>query len=374
MLITTNYNIFSSSSLTNNCIIIHAYTIGYKQQNVPIDEIVVEQTNKQTHIRKGIDHRHRQTHIYAYIYIYIHTRIQYNFYTIVPQHTKVSIFEQTNLNEAAKFIITSSLYNIKSNMDTNSNSDNINSNNANNNNNSSATSNDNNGGYQQSSANENNDGWGGRNNHNASSSNDNYSRNNNNRRWNGDRARPPQDVAGKELYCGNLPGDVTDDELHDLFRKYGNIERIKVLGRRSDSKFAFVVFRRAEDALEAARGRDGIQFADRSIKVEISKSRERNRGGRGNDDRFDRGGDRRFRDDRRRDDRGSYRDDRRRNDRGSYREDRRGRDDRRRDDRGGRGNDRGGDRRKCFHTIHVYPQYYIPIAHTNLKFVFHNRI
>jgi RNA recognition motif-containing protein len=238
-------------------------------------------------------------------------------------------------------------------MDNNSNSDNMNSNNANNNH-SSATANDNNVGHQQSSGDERNRGWGGRNDQNSSSYNDNYSRNNNNRRWNGDRARPTQDRAGKELYCGNLPGDVTDDELHDLFRKYGKIERIKVLGRRSDSKFAFVVFGRAEDALEAARGRDGIQFAGRSIKVEISKSGERGRGGRGNDDRFDRGGDRRFRDDRRRDDRGSFRDDRRHNDRGNFRDDRRGnnfRDDRRRDDR------RGGDRRKCFHIKYKYSPY-----------------
>ena len=74
-------------------------------------------------------------------------------------------------------------------------------------------------------------------------------------------------------FMRQLALDVNDGELHDLFRKYGNIQRVKVMParRNADSKFAFVEFGSANDAQDAARGRDGIKFADNNIRVEISR-------------------------------------------------------------------------------------------------------
>ena len=90
---------------------------------------------------------------------------------------------------------------------------------------------------------------------------------NNNRRWGGGGGDRFDNNEGRELYCGNLPLDVNEDELHDLFRKYGNIQRVKVMParRNADSKFAFVEFSSPNDAQDAARGRDGIKFADNNI-------------------------------------------------------------------------------------------------------------
>ena len=116
------------------------------------------------------------------------------------------------------------------NNDNNNNNSDNNNNNSSNNNNASGNGGSSGGG-----------GWG----NGGSSNNDNktYSRNNNNRRWGGDRDRPSADKSDSvEIYCGNLPTDVEENELRDLFQKYGRIERIKVIGRiQNNAKFAFNV-------------------------------------------------------------------------------------------------------------------------------------
>jgi len=120
-----------------------------------------------------------------------------------------------------------------------------------------------------------------------------------------------------ELHIGNLPLDVRDTELFDMFEKYrrnGDILGIKVMRPKQGNRatFAFVMFESAQDAKEACGGRDGIKFADNFISVGYSKAARRDAGF---DDR--RGG----RDDRRggRDDRRGGRDDRR--DRGGFADD-----------------------------------------------------
>lgn len=127
-----------------------------------------------------------------------------------------------------------------------------------------------------------------------------------------------------ELHIGNLPLDVRDTELFDMFEKYrrnGDILGIKVMRPKFGNRatFAFVMFESAQDAKEACGGRDGIKFADNFITVTLSKAALRDAG---LDDR--RGG----REDRQggRDDRQGGRDDRRggrdeRRDRGGFADD-----------------------------------------------------
>ena len=51
------------------------------------------------------------------------------------------------------------------------------------------------------------------------------------------------------------------------------MSRLAPARRNAESKFAFVEFGSANDAQDAARGRDGIKFADNNIRVEISRPR-----------------------------------------------------------------------------------------------------
>lgn len=77
------------------------------------------------------------------------------------------------------------------------------------------------------------------------------------------------------IYVGNLPVDVRARELDDMFYKYGKIRDIDIKRPRrgGDFAFAFVDFDDYRDAQDACRGRDGIDFARRRIRVEISRKR-----------------------------------------------------------------------------------------------------
>ncbi|KAL4539376.1 hypothetical protein Ndes2437B_g02243 [Nannochloris sp. 'desiccata'] len=125
---------------------------------------------------------------------------------------------------------------------------------------------------------------------------------------------------GRLIYVSNLPDDVRERDIDNIFGKYGRIRAVNIKKLARPPPFAFVEFSDRRDASDAVRGRDNYDFYGYRLRVEFAKGR---RNDRGNDrDRGDRGGDRYARDDRRDDKRG-------------------GRDDRdRRDDR------RGGDRKE----------------------------
>nr|GFA01315.1 nucleotide-binding, alpha-beta plait [Tanacetum cinerariifolium] len=76
--------------------------------------------------------------------------------------------------------------------------------------------------------------------------------------------------SSRTLYVGNLPGDIREREVEDLFYKYGPIARI-------DLKFD-----EARDAEDAIRGRDGYDFDGHRLRVELAH------GGRGNSSSTDR--------------------------------------------------------------------------------------
>ncbi|CAE7363561.1 SR30, partial [Symbiodinium sp. KB8] len=83
-----------------------------------------------------------------------------------------------------------------------------------------------------------------------------------------------------KVYIGNLPGDVREAELEDMFYRY-RPGRIDIKRPPRGPAFAFVEFRDIRDAEDAVYDRDGINFDGGRIRVELS------RGGR---DRFDRSG------------------------------------------------------------------------------------
>ena len=57
------------------------------------------------------------------------------------------------------------------------------------------------------------------------------------------------------LYVGNLPLDIREREIDDLFYKYGRIVDIDIKAGARAPAFAFISFDDSRDADDAIRGR-----------------------------------------------------------------------------------------------------------------------
>lgn len=87
-----------------------------------------------------------------------------------------------------------------------------------------------------------------------------------------DRDRDRENEAS--LRVTNLPEDASEDELYDLFCKFGPLIRV-FRGRRGNEfrNFAFVVFREHADADRAKEAMDGYGYRNLIMQVEYSKPR-----------------------------------------------------------------------------------------------------
>lgn len=90
------------------------------------------------------------------------------------------------------------------------------------------------------------------------------------------------------IYVGNLPTDIKERELDDLFYKYGRIKHIDIKTPQRPPSFAFITFDDVRDAEDAVRARDGYRFDGNRLRCEFAKG-ERG-GGRGDDRGRGRGG------------------------------------------------------------------------------------
>ncbi|KAK3407416.1 hypothetical protein EUGRSUZ_K03474 [Eucalyptus grandis] len=88
--------------------------------------------------------------------------------------------------------------------------------------------------------------------------------------------------ASRTVYVGNLPGDIREREVEDLFRKYGPIAHIDLKIPPRPPGYAFVEFEDARDAEDAIHGRDGYDFDGHRLRVELAH------GGRGHSSSSDR--------------------------------------------------------------------------------------
>lgn len=84
------------------------------------------------------------------------------------------------------------------------------------------------------------------------------------------------------IFVGNLPIDIREREIEDLFYKYGRIRDIDLKTPSRPPAFAFITFDDARDAEDAIRGRDGYNFDGMRLRVEMSKG-DRARLGYGSD-------------------------------------------------------------------------------------------
>jgi RNA recognition motif-containing protein len=95
---------------------------------------------------------------------------------------------------------------------------------------------------------------------------------------------------GKKLYVGNLPFSSTEDDLRDLFGRFGSVDSVSVITDRDTGRprgFAFVEMAEASAAAEAIKNLDGSQLGGRAIKVNEAQDKQRGGGGGGG---FRRGG------------------------------------------------------------------------------------
>nr|XP_033512029.1 serine/arginine-rich splicing factor SR34A-like isoform X4 [Nicotiana tomentosiformis] len=74
----------------------------------------------------------------------------------------------------------------------------------------------------------------------------------------------------RTIYVGNLPADIKEWEVEDLFYKYGRILDVELKIPPRPPCYCFVEFENARDAEDAIRGRDGYNFDGCRLRVELA--------------------------------------------------------------------------------------------------------
>ncbi|CCI06977.1 RNA recognition motif domain-containing protein [Microcystis aeruginosa] len=79
------------------------------------------------------------------------------------------------------------------------------------------------------------------------------------------------------IFVGNLSYDISQDDLVEVFKEYGNVQRVhipvdKETGRKRG--FAFVEMENKAQETTAIEALDGAEWMGRSIKVNEARDRE----------------------------------------------------------------------------------------------------
>ncbi len=80
----------------------------------------------------------------------------------------------------------------------------------------------------------------------------------------------------KKLYVGNLPYDVSEDQIREMFSEYGDVESVDMINDRETGRFRGFCFVAMDnsDADAAIDGLNGTQYGGRELKVNEAKPRE----------------------------------------------------------------------------------------------------
>ena len=87
------------------------------------------------------------------------------------------------------------------------------------------------------------------------------------------------------LYVGNLPYDISEDDLRAAFAAYGEVTSASIISDRETGRskgFGFVEMPNNSSADAAIKGLNGRALNGRAIKVNESKPRNDRGGGRAN--------------------------------------------------------------------------------------------
>lgn len=80
----------------------------------------------------------------------------------------------------------------------------------------------------------------------------------------------------KTLYVGNLPFDVTEEQIQELFAQHGDVQAVRMINDRDTGRyrgFSFVEME-ASGATVAMAALDGFQFGGRTLRVNEAQQRE----------------------------------------------------------------------------------------------------
>ena len=79
------------------------------------------------------------------------------------------------------------------------------------------------------------------------------------------------------IYIGNLPYQITEDEVKELFAEFGAVQAANIIADRETGQskgFAFVEMPNNDEALKAISGLDGRDVNGRKLRVNEAKPRE----------------------------------------------------------------------------------------------------
>jgi RNA recognition motif-containing protein len=86
-----------------------------------------------------------------------------------------------------------------------------------------------------------------------------------------------------KIYVGNLPFDVTEEELREEFASFGRVDSVAVPIDRYSGRprgFAFVEMPSVSEGQAAITALNGKMLKDRTINVDAARPRSDDRGGR----------------------------------------------------------------------------------------------
>jgi cold-inducible RNA-binding protein len=84
-------------------------------------------------------------------------------------------------------------------------------------------------------------------------------------------------MDNNRLFVGNLPWEVNNQSLKDLFSQYGEVVDAVVISDRATGRsrgFGFVTFAKAEEAEKAKEEMNNKEIEGRAIVVSAAKKRE----------------------------------------------------------------------------------------------------
>ena len=87
---------------------------------------------------------------------------------------------------------------------------------------------------------------------------------------------------GRKLYVGNLPYEIGETELHELFTRAGSVESVTVMRDQMTGRargFAFVEMSTDEEAQNAIRELNATQVGGRSLTVNEARPKAPREGG-----------------------------------------------------------------------------------------------
>lgn len=86
------------------------------------------------------------------------------------------------------------------------------------------------------------------------------------------------------IYVGNLPYDVTEQEIREMFERRGQVSSVDIVTDRYSGQskgFGFVEMPNADEAQKAITELNGQPLKGRALTVNEARPREDSRGGRG---------------------------------------------------------------------------------------------